>query len=274
MADRVVETAPAKINLALHVGPPRADGYHPVRTLMVALDGLADTVTLRPATARRVDCPGMDGPGNLAWTALDALSRLTGHPLDAHVVIEKRIPSPAGLGGGSSDAAATLRAARAAYGLDVDDAALERVAAEVGSDAPFFVRGGTQWATGRGEQLRPAPAPRFAGVITRPVGHLATGGVYAAFDAMGLGSPVDDDPPDLTEWWRHPDCRNDLWPVALAREPSLGRVARALAAAGAERILLCGSGGAMAGLWRDPGAAGRASRALGALALATVTPVT
>ena len=108
--DVAVERAPAKLNLALHVGPVDPDGYHPVRTLMVELDGLHDTVTVRRSAARRVDCPGLDGPANLAWRALDALEARTGVPLPLHVVIDKRIPSPAGLGGGSSDAAATLRA--------------------------------------------------------------------------------------------------------------------------------------------------------------------
>ena len=65
--------APAKLNLRLFVGPRRADGYHPLRTLMVALDGLADTVTVAPAETRRVTCPGIEGPPNLSWRALDAL---------------------------------------------------------------------------------------------------------------------------------------------------------------------------------------------------------
>ena len=110
--DVVVEHAPAKLNLALHVGAARTDGYHPVRTLMVELEGLHDTVTVRRSGARRVDCAGADGPTNLAWSALDALEARTGVALPLHVIIDKRIPSPAGLGGGSSDAAATLRAAR------------------------------------------------------------------------------------------------------------------------------------------------------------------
>lgn len=262
--------APAKINLALHVGPRRDDGYHPVATLMVALDGLADTVEARRASARRVTCPGLDGPRNLAWTALDALERHTGRALDLDITITKHVPSPAGLGGGSSDAAAVLRAARALYDLPLDDAGLETVAADVGSDVPFFVRGGAQWARGRGEALSAAPPPRFWGVVTRPAGTLATAAVYAAFDRIGRARPLPPSLPDLSRWWDAPDVRNDLWPAALALCPRLGRVARALGAAGAERVLLCGSGGAMAGLWRDEDAARRAAGLLGRDALAVV----
>ncbi len=272
MADIVRETAPAKINLALHVGPPRGDGYHPVRTLMVALDGLSDTVEVWHADARWVECPGIDGPSNLAWKALDALERLTGNPLRLHVRIDKRIPSPAGLGGGSSDAAATLRAARTLCALDLDDAALEQVAAEVGSDAPFFVRGGAQWATGRGERLNPTELPRFWGVITHPVGRLSTPDVYATFDRMGGASDLSTPAPLLHEWWRDPACRNDLWRPALALAPRLGTMARALAAGGSDRVLLCGSGGAMVGLFRDEAAARAAHTALTEGALALVRP--
>ena len=237
---------------------------------MVALDGLADAVEVRRAATRRVTCPGLDGPRNLAWTALDALERRTGRTLGLDVTITKRIPSPAGLGGGSSDAAAVLRAARALYDLPLDDSDVEAVAAEVGSDVPFFVRGGAQWARGRGEALSPAPAPRFWGVVTQPVGVLATAGVYAAFDRLGRAQPLAPTVPDLSRWWDAPHVRNDLWPAALALCPRLGRVARALSAQGAERVLLCGSGGAMVGLWRDEHAVRRAAAALGPQALAVV----
>lgn len=265
----LVLAAPAKINLALHVGSTRPDGFHPVATLMVALDGLADRVEIAPATARRVTCPGMDGPANLAWRALDALQRALGRPVGLDVTIEKRIPSPAGLGGGSSDAAAVLRGARTVLGLDLDDDALERIAARVGSDAAFFIRGGAQWATGRGEVLAPTRVPPFWAVITRPVGHLPTGAVYRRFDA--LPPPPDmATPRPITDWRRDPAVRNDLWPAALAMVPRLGAVARALAAQGAERVLLCGSGGAMAGLWDDEADARAAATRLDALSLAVV----
>ena len=248
-------SAPAKINLRLLVGPRRADGYHPVTSLMVALDGLADTVRVRRSDVRTVACPGLDGPANLAWSALDALEAEVGRPLPVAVEIDKRIPPQAGLGGGSSDAAAVLRATDRLHGLGLGPARLEAVAARVGSDVPFFVRGGCQWAQGRGERLRPARAPAFAALLLMPGIGLSTARVYAAFD-RGPVPPVSEqsDPPDglpgLARW-----VRNDLWAPALALAPSLGALARALSAAGARATLLCGSGSCVAGLFPDRAAA-------------------
>ncbi|MEQ9094513.1 MAG: hypothetical protein RLN63_10440, partial [Miltoncostaeaceae bacterium] len=158
-APEVCERARPKLNLRLDVGPPGADGYHPVASLMVELDGLHDDVVLRAADRRRVDCPEAPGPANLAWSALDALEREVGRPLPVAVTIRKRIPAQAGLGGGSSDAAAVLRGAERLFGLGLGAARLREVAARVGSDVPFFVAGGAAWATGRGERLGPAGRP-------------------------------------------------------------------------------------------------------------------
>lgn len=249
--DRLTLVAPAKLNLRLLVGPLDADGYHPVTSLMVALDGLADTVRVARAGARSVVCPGIDGPDNLAWRALDALEAAVGRPLPLAVEIDKAIPAEAGLGGGSSDAAATLLAADRLHGLALGAEGLEAVAARVGSDVPFFIRGGCQWAEGRGERLRPARAPAFAALIVKPARGLSTARVYAAFDRAPPPSPPDrSEPPGglpaLAAW-----VRNDLWAPALALAPSLGALARALSAAGARATILCGSGSSVAGLFPD-----------------------
>jgi 4-diphosphocytidyl-2-C-methyl-D-erythritol kinase len=217
---------------------------------MVELDGLADTVAMRPAARRTVRSAGLDGPANLAWRALDALERAVGRPIALAVEIEKRIPLEAGLGGGSSDAAATLVGANRLLGLGLTAADLERVAAEVGSDVPFFVRGGAQWAEGRGEVLAPAAAPPLGVAVAVPRDGLSTAAVYAAFDRLPPPPPDDGRPcppsaRDLAAW-----TRNDLWPAALALRPGLGAVARALRSAGADAALLCGSGAAVAGLLR------------------------
>ena len=253
--DRLTLAAPAKLNLRLLVGPLRPDGYHPVRSLMVALDGLEDTVHARRSGARRVDCPGIAGPDNLAWRALDALEAEVGRPLPLAVTIDKRIPAEAGLGGGSSDAAAVLRAAARIHGLGLGPGRLEAVAARVGSDVPFFVRGGCQWAEGRGERLRPARAPVFAALLCRPDLGMPTAPVYAAFDRLPPPPPAPagdppDDPGALASW-----VRNDLWAPALALAPALGATARALRAAGARAALLCGSGSCVAGVFADRAAA-------------------
>lgn len=247
--------APAKINLRLLVGPRRDDGYHPLRSLMVALDAPRDRVRVETAPRRAVLCPGIEGTANLAWTALDELEREVGRALPLRVEIDKAIPSQAGLGGGSSDAAAVLVAADELLGLGLGPARLEAVAARVGSDVPFFVRGGAQWAEGRGEALTPARAPRFAALLTMPAAGLSTGAVYARFDQDPAPPPPgDDDPPPampaLAGW-----LRNDLWHAARALAPGLAEREEALRAAGAPAVLLCGSGACMAGIFPDRAAA-------------------
>jgi 4-diphosphocytidyl-2-C-methyl-D-erythritol kinase len=247
--ERLSLSAPAKLNLRLAVGPRGGDGYHPVTSLMVALDGLADILEVRRAGERRVRCPGIEGPGNLVWTALDALEAEAGRPLPVEVEIDKRIPSQAGLGGGSSDAAAALVAVDRLYGLGLGEDRLEAVAARVGSDVPFFVRGGAQWAEGRGERLRRASAPEFAALLVKGDAGLSTAAVYRAFDRLPAPAPhPPGEPPPrlpaLAAW-----VRNDLWPAAFALAPGLGAAARALAVAGAGAVLLCGSGSCLAGLY-------------------------
>jgi len=271
VADRVVVTAPAKVNLVLRVGPPRTDGFHPVASLLVALDGLADTLDLTRSSRRELACPGGPaGAANLAWRAADALETEVGRPLPARIAIEKQIPMQAGLGGGSSDAAAVLVGLDRLYGLGTPPETLERIAAGLGSDVPFFVRGGTQWATGRGERLVPRPVPDDLWlVICGPVAPLATGAVYAAFDALGAAAEIDPDPPEGS--WAAPGfVANDLWPAARRLAPQLADAADRLTAAGAQTVLLCGSGGAIAGLWHQRAAAvAAAARLTDAIAVAS-----
>ena len=136
------------------------------------------------------------------------------------------------------------------------------MAARVGSDVPFFVRGGAQWAEGRGEALTPARAPRFAALLTMPAEGLSTGAVYARFDQDPAPPPAgEDEPPPampaLAEW-----LRNDLWPAARALAPALAEREAALRAAGAPAVLLCGSGACMAGIFPDRAAAEAAAARL------------
>jgi 4-diphosphocytidyl-2-C-methyl-D-erythritol kinase len=251
------ERAPAKLNLCLAVGPVEADGYHPLRSLMVELRGLHDEIEVMAAETRAVDCPGVPERENLAWRALDELEREAGRPLPVRVRIGKRIPERAGLGGGSSDAAAVLRAADRLFALGMGADRLRAVAARVGSDVPFFVAGGAAWVGGRGERVSPARVAPFAAVIVRPPFGLATGDVYRRFDRLAAPAPFPPggDPPPmpaLAAW-----ARNDLWPAALALAPALAAPARALAAAGARRVVLCGSGSCLAGLVTDEAEADR-----------------
>ncbi|MEX2157794.1 MAG: 4-(cytidine 5'-diphospho)-2-C-methyl-D-erythritol kinase [Dehalococcoidia bacterium] len=161
--ERIVLRAPAKINWTLEVLGKRPDGYHEVSTTLQTID-VCDTITLRHADAIELeimgDCSALaDEPveDNLAYRAAALLKKRCGYAGGAHIDLEKRIPVGAGLGGGSSDAAAVLRGLRALWQLDLSDDDLMRMAADLGSDVPFFVVGGRALATGRGEKIEPLP---------------------------------------------------------------------------------------------------------------------
>ena len=274
------ETAPAKLNLCLFLGAAReADGRHELVTVFQPLT-LADRVTLGPAplgaTADELSCPGVPGAAadNLAAAALRAFRARTawdGAPV--RLVIEKRIPVAAGLGGGSADAGAALRLAARAAGID-DDPLLREIAASLGADVPAQVRPGRYLATGAGEELRALADPPPYGVLVLPaVQGLATAEVYRQADAMGLARPAS----ELQERLRAVEAHgaglpgelivNDLEPAARALCPAVGEALAAVRAAGADRALVCGSGPTVVGLFRRVDAARGA-----AVALAQRTP--
>jgi 4-diphosphocytidyl-2-C-methyl-D-erythritol kinase len=153
--------APAKINWSLEVLGRRPDGYHEVRTILQTID-LCDVVTLEDAPALELTVTGEAGSlatenpaNNLAWRAAERLLQRTGASMGARIVIGKRIPIAAGLGGGSSDAAATLRGANVLWSLRQPLDALLEIASTVGSDVPFFLFGGAALASGRGDVVQP-----------------------------------------------------------------------------------------------------------------------
>ncbi|HYB23018.1 MAG TPA: hypothetical protein VED41_04425, partial [Solirubrobacteraceae bacterium] len=195
--------APAKINLGLFLGPVRAsDGRHELVTVMQSIS-LADELTLEAAPpdaeGDQVLCPGVAGE-NLAARALRLFRERTGWsapPLRVSIV--KRIPVAAGLGGGSADAAATLRLAQRASGLGNASSPrevqlLRELAAELGADVPAQVSPGRWLATGAGEQLHqlPAPAAPFGVLVLALDATLSTAAVYAQADALGLARPADE----------------------------------------------------------------------------------
>jgi 4-diphosphocytidyl-2-C-methyl-D-erythritol kinase len=212
-------TAPAKINLYLEIAGRREDGFHDLITVFQALE-LSDTLRIRrsddPTCRVRVtagDAP--EGRANLVHRAWRALREHRPEVGGLEVELDKRVPSEAGLGGGSSDAAAALVAANQLWSLGMPPAELERVGAEVGSDVAFFVRGGTQLGEGRGERLSPWPARRRgAFVLARPGFGLSTPEVYRALH----GAPHDDRGPTLTP----PEERLRLLRLGLTREEPQG----------------------------------------------------
>ncbi len=175
--------APAKVNLFLEVLGKRPDGYHEVVTFMVRVS-LFDHLELteEPGDGIRLTIEGPalpEGPENLVWRAADLLRRRTGTTRGAQVHLNKQIPVAAGLAGGSSDAAATLRGLNQLWRLELSPAQLQELAAELGSDVPFLVGNSAAWCTGRGERVTPFRLQRPLDlVLACPPTELATAEVY------------------------------------------------------------------------------------------------
>ena len=243
--------APAKINLWLWIRNRRADGYHEIETRLAPLD-LCDRLTLEkmphlPAGEVRFSCDDASLPGdetNLVVRAVRALEPATGPLPGMGFHLEKRIPHGAGLGGGSSDAAAALRLVRAAFRPELPDSALQQAAAAVGSDVPFFLLGQVGDATGRGEVVAPVadaglghPAPRVL-LVKLPFG-IATPWAYRAWHAAKAvpGLPYLPQPHPLGL------LGNDLECPVFEKFQVLGHLKAALLAApGVTACLLSGSG--------------------------------
>ena len=177
--DRVEIAAPAKLNLALLVGPVRPDGFHEVASLMLPIT-LADRVVVErtPGAGLDVVCDVAPGADNLAAKLLRELGERLGRSFEVRVTIEKRVPPGGGLGGGSSDAAATLLAVERLFSLDLSTKVLYDVAAAVGSDVPFFLWPGPQLAMGRGQVLKELALPALHLVVAMPDIGLSTAAVY------------------------------------------------------------------------------------------------
>ncbi len=188
----LVVEAPAKINRELRVGPRRADGYHEIRSRFVTID-LADRIEADESTRFGLVCEPAGLPAdrsNLVARAAFALAEMAGLEPRARLRLVKRIPVGAGLGGGSVDAAVTLRLLCRLWRLDPSEAELARLAASLGSDAPFFLLGGEAEVGGRGERVEPRPdGPSKDLVLVIPPFSISTGEVYAAFDRLGAASP-------------------------------------------------------------------------------------
>jgi 4-diphosphocytidyl-2-C-methyl-D-erythritol kinase len=237
--------APAKINLTLHVLGRLPDGYHELRTMFQSL-ALSDTLTfqVRPGPFEIVctdpGCPSDET--NLVWRAGDRLWQAAGRhgvPRDVLVHIKKEIPVRAGLGGGSSDAGAAIRALSLLWGLRLRLHLVREIARGLGADVPFFLVGGTAVGVGRGDELvvRAETPPATAVVVVPPFG-VSTSDAY--------------------RWWdeaRRPSNRavrhavNDLEAPVVARHPEVGQLVRTLRRYGARRAAMSGSGSAVFGLF-------------------------
>jgi 4-diphosphocytidyl-2-C-methyl-D-erythritol kinase len=270
----VTVRVPAKINLQLAVGPVRADGYHPMVTVFHAVS-LFDEVTVRSADAMALSVAGEDASAvpadqsNLAWRAAETLAQTAGVRARAvRIEIRKRIPVAAGLAGGSADAAATLVACNELWQIGLSQRGLAELAAELGSDVPFSLVGGTAVGRGRGEQLTSAlAAGDYHWALAFARSGLSTAQVYATCDRLrAAGAKVGGKPPaaepvlstELMTALRSGDpsrlgplLTNDLQPAALSLRPGLRRTLAAGREYGALGAIVSGSGPTCAFLARD-----------------------
>ena len=269
---RLQTLAPAKVNLVLRVGPLRPDGFHAIRSLMVPLD-LGDEVEVRisprrgPVTCRTPGRPELDGPTNLAARAAEAFRARFGVDRGVAIRIAKRTPVTAGLGGGSSDAAAVLRCLARAFAVR-DAAAVAELALGIGSDVPFFLGPGPAWAGGRGEALTPAEVPPLDLVLVYPRAAalaIRAGDAYRWLDEARQGRRVPGSGAGGGPF-RPSRVGNDLEPPCTARHPALRGLLGQLIGAGATVAIMSGSGPTVFGIFPGRGAARRAALAIGALA--------
>src|SRR5437764_3199663 len=252
---RIVVRAPAKINLTLDVLGRRPDGYHALRSVMQTLE-LHDTLELRPAPAIRFACdaPALDGVDNLVPRAARLLRTATGYGGGVDVTLHKRIPVDAGLGGGSSDAAATLMALNQLWGLALPPERLAELGAALGSDVPFFFYAPLALVSGRGEVAEALPAvPPASVVLHQPPCGLSTARVFAALPPTnyGDGSGTERLLAALQaglapEQW---PLSNGLQETVTALYPEVSTALERLRTAGAPQAVLTGSGSTVYGLF-------------------------
>ena len=287
----VTVRVPAKINLELMVGPARPDGFHHLATVFQAV-GLHDDISVEPAEDWGITINGpyadlvpADGT-NLAMRAARLLATEAGIDVPVHITIDKDIPVAAGMAGGSADAAGALLACDALWGVWYSRAALEDLAAQLGSDVPFALLGGTAMGSGRGDQLAPVLGRgRYTWVLALSDVGLSTPEVYAECDRLRSGLRVPEPTPSASMMTalRSGDAEslgralsNDLQPAALSLQPRLEEVLHTGMDNGALAGIVSGSGPTVAFLVSDtersldlavalaaPGAAPAVKRAVG-----------
>jgi 4-diphosphocytidyl-2-C-methyl-D-erythritol kinase len=265
--------APAKVNLYLHVGAARADGLHPIDSVVAFAADVGDFVSASPASSLTLSLSGRFAPAlagerdNLVLRAARALAAAAGIEARAALSLDKQLPIASGVGGGSSDAAATLRVLNRLWRVGAGEEDLERVAATLGADAPACVRARTARMRGLGEALSASALPAFDAVLVNPLTPAATGAVYRAFDALELGGPLGDpgEAPahDPLPWLARRG--NDLDLAARGVAPVIGEVIDLLTRAAPDALVrLSGSGATCFALTPTPDDAAEAARAVAA----------
>ena len=257
---RLTARAPGKVNLCLFLGPVRPDGRHELVTVFESVS-LADVVTVEVSDRDEVVCAGVDGV-NIVGQALNGLRARGWNAPPVRVVIDKNIPVAGGMGGGSADAAAVLRAARSLAPVSDEDVA--ELAASLGADVPSQLRPGLSLGTGAGDVIQALDplAPHAFAIVPQAFG-LSTADVYREADRLGLPR----DASDLAARVRQIRAGaplahvNDLEPAAVSLRPQIGAALDALRDTGADHAMLSGSGPTVFGLYQGEDAAQRAEAA-------------
>ncbi|BDH03342.1 4-(cytidine 5'-diphospho)-2-C-methyl-D-erythritol kinase [Streptomyces seoulensis] len=273
----VTVRVPAKVNVQLGVGAARPDGFHDLANVFLAV-GLYDEVTVTPADGLRVTCSGPDADKvpldrtNLAARAALVLAERRGIEPSVHIHIAKDIPVAGGMAGGSADCAGALLACDALWGTGASRAELLDICAELGSDVPFSLVGGAALGTGRGEKLAPLEVGgTFHWVFAMAERGLSTPAVFREFDRLTEGHdiPAPEADPSLLTALAKGDVEalaaalsNDLQPAALSLYPELAATLETGSGAGAQAVLVSGSGPTTAFLCRDADAAAQVTQAL------------
>ncbi len=256
--------APAKVNLCLHVLGRRSDGYHDLAMLMQRV-ALYDRLTIELAPGDRVTvfCPGCelaDNQPNIAERAARKLLAYAGLQRDVSIRITKQIPVAAGLGGGSSDAAAVLLALDELLELELPRAELLQLGVQLGADVPFFLYGQTAWATGVGDRLRPWPGlPPLWLVLVNPGIAVSTASVFRNLRLTHPGpiAKLPGFPAETSALVRL--LHNDLEAVTCQKYPVITTIKEQLVACGARGALMSGSGSTVFGLFDDRNSAAKAA---------------
>ncbi len=267
--------APGKINLYLHVAAPRADGLHPLDSLVVFAADVGDVLTATAAESLSFDVIGpfaaalLDEPDNLALRAARLLAAHAGMEARAALRLDKQLPIASGIGGGSSDAAATLRVLNRLWGVGASVTDIEKLAEALGSDAPACVRAQSLRMQGAGAALSSVETPTFDAVLVNPLEPAPTGQVYRAFDAARGAGALDDPgaPPRDTKaaiaWLA--TLRNDLEGAAQQVAPVIADVlAVMLRAAPRGLVRMSGSGATCFALVENADAAAALAQAVSA----------
>jgi 4-diphosphocytidyl-2-C-methyl-D-erythritol kinase len=260
--------APAKLNLYLHVVGRRDDGYHLLDSL-VAFADIGDEITAASAASLSVVVKGRYAAAldavpqdNLVWRAAERLAALAGRPAAAALTLVKNLPVASGIGGGSSDAAATMNLLAEFWRVDLAPAALRRLASSLGADVPVCLAGRAAWLGGIGDDIEPIPLlPSAAVVLVNPGIALPTAAVFAARRgpfSVPARFPLPADAAELAQLLEQ--RRNDLTAPAIEKVPAIGQVLDRLATVeGALIVRMSGSGATCFALFATPEAAAAAA---------------